>query len=234
MSSIDSSKTMAIIGSIFLIIGGIPFVPYLGILSLVGIILLMMAIKGFSKYYQDPPMYDNALKGIINYIIAAIALLVAFALLATSIFSFMSVFFVGIGIIGIIGFVVALIVAFIFYIMAARRLRITLNDLAQRTGEHSFTTSGTLLYWGAILTIVFGIGAILIFISWIFAAIGFFSMKTAPIQPSYQQQPYGYAPPPSTPPPTQAAYPKFCPNCGAQVQSGQTFCPNCGKPVPPT
>jgi uncharacterized membrane protein len=230
MSSIDSSKTMALIGAIFLIIGGIPFVPYLGILSLIGIILLMMAIKGFSQHYQDPPMYDNALKGIINYIIAAIALLIAFALLAASIFSFMSVFAFGLGIIGIIGFVVALVVAFIFYVMAAKHLRITLNDLAQKTGEHSFTTAGTLLYWGAILTIVFGIGAILIFISWIFAAIGFFSMKTT--QPVYQQQPYAYTPPPPTPP-TQAAT-RFCPNCGAQVQLGQAFCPNCGKPLPPS
>jgi uncharacterized membrane protein len=233
MSSLESSKTMALIGTILLIIGGIPFVPYVGILSLVGIILFMMAIKGFSQYYQDPPMYDNALKGIIYYIIAAISLLVAFALLAGSIFSFMSVVAIGLGIIGIIGFFVALLVAFIFYIMAAKRLRITLNDLSQKTGEHSFATAGTLLYWGAILTIVFGLGAILIFISWIFSAISFFSMKTAPTQPTSQQQPYGYTPSPPTPTPTQAAT-RFCPNCGAQVQTGATFCPSCGKPLPPS
>ncbi len=233
MSTIDSSKTMAIIGSILLIIGGIPFVPYLGILSIVGIILLIMAIKGFSQYYQDPAMYDNALRGVIYYIIAAIVLAVSIGLLWASIASFMTVFLVGLGILGIIGFIVALVIAFIFYIMAAKRLRLTLNSLAQRTGEKSFETAGTLLWWGAILTIVF-IGGILIFIAWIFATIGFFSMKTPPPQP-YGQQPYGYPqPPPATtqPPPTAQAT-RYCPNCGAPVQPGTTFCPNCGKQLPP-
>ena len=93
-------------------------------------------------------MYNNALRGIIYYIIAAISLLVGFALLAGSIFSFMSVVAIGLGIVGIIGFVVAIVVAFIFYVMAAKRLRITLNDLAQRTGEQSFATAGKPLYLG--------------------------------------------------------------------------------------
>ncbi len=233
MSTIESSKTMAIIGSILLIIGGLgTFTGYLGILSLVGIILLMMAIKGFSQYYQDPPMYDNALRGIIYYIIAAITLAIAFGVFTLSIASFMSFVLVGLGIVGIVVFVVLLVVAFVFYIMAAKRLRMTLNDLSQKTGEHSFQTAGTLLYWGAILIIVFGIGAILIFIAWIFAAIGFFSMKT-PGQPVYQQQPYGYtSPPPTTAPPTAST--RYCPNCGAAVQAGTAFCPNCGKPLPPS
>lgn len=225
MSSVESSKSMAIIGSILLLIGG--FVPWAGfVLTIIGVFLLLSAIKGFSTYYQDPAMYDNAFKGFIYYIIAAIAFAVAFGLLIAG---FVSIFFIALG---IIGFIAALVVAFIFYVMAAKRLRTTLNDLAQRTGEHSFETAGMLLWWGAILTIIF-IGGILIFIAWIFVIIGFISMKT-PGQPVYQQQPSGYTPPPPTPPPTQATYPRFCPNCGAQVQAGQTFCPNCGKPLPTT
>jgi uncharacterized membrane protein len=233
-SSIESSKTMALIGSILLIIGGLgTFTGYVGILSLVGIILLMIGIKGFSQYYQDPAMYDNAYKGIINYIIAAIALIIAFVVGAGSILSFMSFVLIGLGIVGIIVFFVLLVVAWVFYIMAAKRLRATLNDLSQRTGEHSFHTAGTLLYWGSILIIAFGLGAILIFIAWIFSAIGFFQIKTGPAQPPQYQQQYGYTPQPPTPPPTQAAT-RFCPNCGAQVQTGATFCPSCGKPLPPS
>ena len=41
MCTIESSKTMAMVGSILLIVGGIPFAPYVGILSLVGVILLL-------------------------------------------------------------------------------------------------------------------------------------------------------------------------------------------------
>jgi hypothetical protein len=106
-------------------------------------------------------------------------------------------------------------------------LRKAFATLSQKTGEHSFETAGNLLWIGALLTIVFGIGLILIFIAWIFATIGFFAMKVS-------SQPIGYAPHP--PPPvtsTQTQATRYCPNCGAPVQPNTTFCPNCGKQLPP-
>jgi uncharacterized membrane protein len=217
MSSIESSKTMAMIGSILMILGGIPWAG--GILSVVGVILLLIAIKGFSSQYQDSEMYDNALRGFIYYIIAAIAFAVSFGFLAAG---FESIFFLAFG---IAGFIAGLVVAFIFYLMAAKRLRATLNSLSQKTGEKSFETAGMLLWYGAILSIIF-IGGILIFIAWIFATIGFFSMKTTG-QTYSTQQPY---PPP--PPPSSTQETRYCPNCGVPVQPGTVFCPNCGKQLP--
>jgi hypothetical protein len=126
---------------------------------------------------------------------------------------------------------ISLVVAFIFYLLMAINFRRVFNALEQRSGEHLFHTAGTLLWVGAILTIIL-VGAFLVWIAWLIAAIAFFSMKLPPAQPTYQQQ-YGYTPPPPTPPPTQAAT-RFCPNCGAAVQLGQAFCPNCGKPLPPS
>ncbi len=223
MSSMESSKTMAMIGSLLMVIG--TFIPYGGAaVEIIGIILLMMALKNFSNYYQDPAMFQNALTGIIFYVIAAIAAAVALGSLALGA---ASIFLLGLG---IIIFIAALIVAFIFYVLAASRLRRTFNDLAQRTGEQSFRTAGTLLWIGAILTIVF-VGLILIFIAWIFATIGFFSMRT-PTQPT-QQQPYGYTPPPPTAASSSTAASRYCPNCGSPVDATATFCPNCGKPLPP-
>ena len=73
--------------------------------------------------------------------------------------------------------------------------------LAQKSGEHSFETAGNLLWWGAILTIVFGIGLILIFIAWIFATIGFFSIKTT-TQPTQTMDTMLLLPPP---PPTMTS-----------------------------
>jgi uncharacterized membrane protein len=209
---------MALVGAILLIISPVTY----GVGGVIGIILLLMSFKGFSNYYQDPEMYQNAVKGVINYIIALVALGVAFAGLTI-------MFTILLFIVGLAMLIVGLIVAFIFYVRAAKSLRLIFNALAQRTGEHSFETAGYLLWLGAILTIVF-VGAILIFIAWIFAAIGFFSMKTTP-QP-YSQQPYGYAPPPPPPPTAQPAQSgNFCPNCGAPIQAGSTFCTSCGKPL---
>ena len=216
MSTVESSKTMAMIGSILLVIGSLA--PYAGIaVAIIGIILLLMGIKGFSEFYQDPEMYQNALRGIINYIIGSIFWAIALIGLITMLTVILFV-------VGLAMFVVGLIFAFIFYMQAARRLKQTFNDLAQKTNEHSFETAGTLLWWGAILTIVF-VGAILIFVAWIFAAIGFFSMRT-PGQP----QSYGYTqPPPPPPPPTASTATRYCPNCGAPADQNATFCPNCGK-----
>ena len=102
-------------------------------------------------------------------------------------------------------------------------MRKSFNSLAQKSGEHMFETAGTLLFVGAILTIVL-VGFLLIFIAWIMATIAFFSIKVP-------QQSYGYAPPPTATPTIQST--RFCPNCGAPVDANATFCPHCGKQLPP-
>ncbi len=98
---------------------------------------------------------------------------------------------IGFGV-GLIAFFAGLIVAFVFYILAASHLRRTFNTLAQKSGEASFTTAGNLLWWGSILSIVL-VGFVLILIAWIFATIGFFTMKT-PQQQSYNPQQYAHSP----------------------------------------
>lgn len=223
MSNVESSKTLAGVGSILLILS---IVPYAGaVLGIIGIILLLIGIKGLASYYQNNEIYQNSLTGVIFYIIALIAAAVAVVAL---VIGFASI--IGFAV-GIIVFILALIVAFVFYLLAAMHLRKTFDVLAQKSGEQSFATAGTLLWWGAILTIIF-VGLILIFIAWIFSTIGFFSMRLQPQQP-YASQPYGYTPP-TTPPvaqPTQAT--RYCPNCGAPVEPNTAFCPHCGKQLPP-
>ena len=215
MSSLESDKNLAGIGSILLIF---PFV------SIIGIILVFIGMKGMSEYYKEPGIYQNALSGLIFGIIGSVAFAAGIVLaFAVGVFTF------GFGaLIIVFG---ALVVVFVFYLLMAMHFRQAFSLLAQRTGEQSFNTAGNLLWWGAILTIIF-VGLILIFIAWIFATIGFFSMRLQPQQP-YASQPSGYTPP-STPPvaqPTQAT--RYCPNCGAPVEPNTAFCPHCGKQLPP-
>ena len=221
------SKTLAMEGSILTILGAVPYVGW--ILGIIGVILLLRAMKEFANYYQDNEIYQNSLTGVKYYIVALIALAVAGAgfVIGFAINNFPTTFGVG-NAIGIAVGAAFLIVAFVFYVLAASHLRKTFNTLAQKTGEHSFETAGTLLWVGAILTII-GIGVLLIFIAWIFAVIGFFTMK-GPQQQPYASQPYSYIPPTTTAP-TQAA--RFCPNCGSPVALDATFCPHCGKQLPP-
>ena len=128
------------------------------------------------------------------------------------------------GLFAILAVIVALIVAFVFLLIMASYFRSSFNALAEKSGQHLFRTAGTLLFWGAVLTIVFFIGLALIFIAWIIATIAFFSI-------SVPTQPYTYTPPPSTAAPTQPT--RFCPNCGSPATQDDTFCRHCGKQLPP-
>ncbi len=179
------SKTLAGEGAILLLLGLVPTVGW--VLGIVGIVLLLKAMKELSYYYQDESIYQNAWTGLKYYIVALIAIgvaagvgIVSFA--AAGLFAG-ATFALTAGVIGgIISILSGLVVAFIFYVLAAGHLRKVFNTLSQKSGEHNLETAGTLLWIGSILTII-GIGLILIFISWIFATLGFFGMKPKEYQP---------------------------------------------------
>jgi len=196
------SKTLAVEGSILLLLGLVPTVGW--VLGIIGIVLLLKATKELSYYYQDESIYRNAWTGLKFYVVAllaaAVAIGIGIASFATAGLFAGASFTLSSGIIGgIIAILAGLVVAFVFYLLAAINLRKAYETLAQKTGESSFNTAGTLLLIGACLTII-GVGLILIFISWIFVILGFSSMKSKDYQP-YQQN--GYYTTPSTTQPTQ-------------------------------
>jgi len=199
------------------------FIPGLGI---IGIILLFIGMKRLSEYYNDPSIYQQAIKGLIFGIIGGIA---ASALSVTSLMSWFTIA-PATGLLAAVGTiiitVVILIVAFVFYLLMAMNFRRAFNTLAARSGEHGFQTAGTLLFWGAVLTLI-GVGLLLIWIAWLVAALAFFALK-----PTQTPPPYGYAAPTASPPPTQAS--RYCPHCGTSVDPSATFCPNCGQQLPPS
>ncbi len=216
MSSLDSNKNLAGIGSLLLIF---PFV------SIIGIILLFIGMKGLSENYKDESIYHHAVSGLIFLIIAVIAIAVAVPLFSLGAFSVFTFGPFGVGF-GFFALLLLAIIVFVFYLLAAINLRKSFNSLAQQSGEHMFETAGTILFVGAILTILFFIGLVLVFVAWIILTIAFFSIKVP-------QQQYAYAPPPtaSPAPPTQAT--RFCPNCGAPQDANSTFCSHCGRQLPP-
>jgi uncharacterized membrane protein len=218
--SLESGKTLAGIGSILLIFSAIPVV------GIVGIILLAIGLKQLSEYYRDENIFRSAIWGVIFGIIGIIALSVGvfgsiFTSVATSVATGS-----GLGIIfGALAFIAVLVITFIFFILMAVNFRRCLNALADRSGESLFRTAGTLLFYGAFLTIII-IGVVLIFIAWLIATIAFFSIKTRP-------QPAAYAAPPPTTQPPIVQGTRYCPNCGSPADASATFCPHCGKQLPP-
>jgi uncharacterized membrane protein len=225
------SKTLAMEGSILTILGLVPYVGW--VLGIIGIILLLRGMKEFANYYQDNSIYQNSLTGVKYYIVALIALAIAGAgfVVGFVINNFPTTLTFGIGnAIGLAVGIAFLIVAFVFYVLAATHLRKTFSTLSQKTGEHSFETAGTLLWIGSILTII-GVGVLLIFVAWIFAIIGFFTMKSPQQQQPYASQPYENTPTSAQSSAGSSQVQSYCSNCGAPLKPQSTFCSSCGKKV---
>jgi len=187
--SVESNKTLGGIGALLVAIGCV--VP---IVSIVGIILVLIALKGLAEYYNESSIYQNALYGLIFYIVAVIA---AAVILIGAFFGGMMGMAAGpditdpLAFIG--GIILALIVAFIFYLLGAIYFKRSFDSISEKSGEKMFGTAGLLMLLGAVLTIIV-IGLILLLIAWILAAVGFFSIKTPTTQPPAPAQP---PPPPA-------------------------------------
>lgn len=207
--SLESNKTLGGIGAILL---AIPF------LSLIGIILVLIAMKGLGEYYNDENIFKNALFGFIFGFVGVIAL-VAVILMFVFGFSTVSPIITDSTAIGFTGFglfIIAFIVLYVFSLVAAIFYKKSLDNLSEKSGEQMFSTSGLILLIGAAIPLV---GEILKFVAWILAAVGFFNIKKSTQIPESKE---------SVPSNNGK---QFCKYCGAPITSEATFCQKCGKKI---
>jgi len=199
--TLESSKTLGGIGAILMVVGFLGFfgIPYAGVISLIGIILVLIALKGMADHYQESGIFNNALYGVITFIVGIVAfvgvvVVMIFMAIATAIdwtdpLSIQAYFMDLNNLWAVLGAAIAaLVVLFIFLIISAIFVRKSLDGLAAKSGEKIFGTAGLLWLIGAVLSIIL-VGFILIWISWILIAIGFFSIKTTTAQPAMEQPP---------------------------------------------
>ena len=215
LMSLESNKTLGGIGAILL---AIPF------LNLIGIILVLIAMKGLADYYNENDIFQNALYGFFFGIIGVIALIVVIVM-----------FVIGVAVTapvtaplaGIVLLVISLVVMYIFSLLGALFYRKSLNILSEKSTEKMFETAGLLLLIGAAIPII---GEILKFIAWILAAVGFFSIKTPTTQMPAAVPPSAPTPPPAPSVPVSAEK-KYCRYCGTENSTDAVFCEKCGKKI---
>jgi uncharacterized membrane protein len=198
----ETNKTLGGVGAILMFIGVIPFFAYSMVISLIGLILLLIAMYGLANYYQESGIFNNALYGVITAIVGGIATVaVVFIALVDFLsalgFSFADMAYwsteftqmdwtaVGFSIIGdfVAYILLALVVLFVFVIITAILLRKSLGLLSTKTGVGLFGTTGLLILIGAVLTIIV-VGLLLIWIATLILAIAFFQMKPQQSQPA--------------------------------------------------
>ena len=204
--TLDSNKTLGGVGALLMVIG--PFLGvYTGVLGLIGLILVLIALKGLSDHYTEGGIFNNALYGIIIAILGGAVFIAVIVVTAVGLLSALGIEVATWGdwavfqqinwqnlvtwdilwphIAAIFG---SLIVLFVFVVVAAIFLRRSLTILSAKTGINMFSTTGLLTLIGAVLTII-GVGFILLWVALILLTVAFFSIKTQPTQP-----------PPTTPP----------------------------------
>ncbi|MCW3980566.1 MAG: DUF996 domain-containing protein [Candidatus Bathyarchaeota archaeon] len=211
---VETSKNLGGIGAILIALGPLGFfgTPYAGLLSLIGVILVLIAMKGLSDHYNEAGIFNNILYGFVTTIVGfvvTVGVVVSSFLMslsdlgindwtdATEWTGAIQEGFMDFSV--LINFIVAVILAvvvlFVFLVISSILYRKSFNTLAEKSGVGMFSTVGLLMLIGAILTIV-AIGLVLIWVAIILLAVGFFSIKRTPTQP-----------PPPAPEPTAAPSP---------------------------
>jgi len=198
--TLESSKTLGGIGALLMVIG--PFLGvYTGVLGLIGLILVMIALKGLSDHYNEGGIFNNALYGAILAIIGGVVFVAVIVVAAVGLLSALGIHWSTLSdpaalssinwqeivnfdilwphIAAILG---SFVVLFIFVVVASIFLRRSLTLLSAKTGVELFGTTGLIILIGAVLTII-GVGLILIWVALILLTVAFFSIKTQPAQP---------------------------------------------------
>ena len=220
--TIESNKTLGGVGALLMFIGIFPYINTAGIVELIGAILVLVALHGFANIYSEKGIFNNAIYSIVIGIVGVVsAVAVGFAIVLPSIKDFLLKIYPSwngswsslqslsgmtpvtsnITRSDVLPFIataiVIVVILWIFAILAAFFLRRSLRQLSTKTSVGLFSTAGLLLLIGAALIIIFGIGAILMWIATLILAIAFFTMKPQEAQPQPPMVTAG--PPPPTP-----------------------------------
>ena len=193
----ESSKNLSAVGALLIVIGAVIgfAVDFSGILSLVGVILLLIGLKGLATFYKEEGIFNNALYSVIVAIggcvigVGVIAFSAVSALadigldwaniedwanVGTDVGTYFTDFNVD-AIVSLLGaLLVGLVIFYIVMIVSMFFLRKSMNQLSTKTGISLFSTAGILVLIGAVIPVI---GLLIIWIGFVLATVALFQMK---------------------------------------------------------
>tara|TARA_B100000315_G_scaffold251640_1_gene286823 strand:- start:101 stop:784 length:684 start_codon:yes stop_codon:yes gene_type:complete len=224
MSTLGQAKVLGGVGSILGLLG---FTPYAGpVLSIVGFVLLLVAINSISNAVGDRSIFNNM---IIATVLGIVGLVVGALTVFGSILGLVGLTSFNWNLMGsqpwdatpisgdfgdIAGFIFAiilgLVIIWIFVLISSVFLRKSYDSISDKLNVKMFRTAALLYLIGAALTIVL-VGFIIIFVAKILMIVAFFSMPDE--VPNKSATPSG----------------RMCPGCGRPIDMASQFCEHCGK-----
>lgn len=185
MGKLNEAKIFGGIGAILTLLG---FIPWIGpIFNIVGLVLIILAVKYISDVTKDSSIFKNYL---INFICWIIAIGVTIFIIAGSFFAVGGFDFISeleneeitdfesfIDYFGdlIAGVVAALVIGWVVLVIGAVYLRRSYNSIADHTHVDIFRTTGTVFFIGALTTIIL-VGFLILIIGTILEIVSFFSL----------------------------------------------------------
>jgi len=201
---LSTAKVLGGVGSILVMLTVVHWA-----VGIAGLVLLFIAFKKLSDYYNKPEIFKNAMISLIlqivgivifGVLIASAIIRLFFGLLGVKFTPFTQISTLPINYANIVWIpykrflmqiLLGLVLMFVFLIISAVFFRRALNTLAEVTGQSLFGTAGLLYLIGSCLSIIV-VGGIVIFVSYIILTIAFFTMeekkqtKSAPASPVVQ------------------------------------------------
>jgi uncharacterized membrane protein len=200
--TLQSSKTLGGIGALLMVISPFLISGFTLLVGLIGLILVLIAMKGLADHYMDAGIFNNSLYGVIISIIGVVIFIAALFVTALSFLTnflgvdlstaiadptvFSNIDWVNLLTVNDImefaaGIIISVVILFVFAILAAIFFRKSLTTLSAKSRVGLFGTTGLLLLIGAVLTII-AIGLLLIWIALILLTVSFFQLKEEPAQ----------------------------------------------------
>jgi uncharacterized membrane protein len=194
--NLESSKTLGGIGAILMFVGVLPTINFMGIMEIVGLILVLFALRNFANSYREGGIFKNAIYGVAVAVVGAIIVgVLAVAVVLSNIKDLLTQLYPGwngdwstlqgmtvntttfdptniFPLIG--GLLIVLVIAWVFVIIASFFIYRSLKQVSNKSNLGLFGTAGLILLIGAIIPLI---GLILMWVSALILAIAFFTLK---------------------------------------------------------
>lgn len=160
-------RSVKIMGGIGAILSLVVFVPFL---SLPGLVLVLFALKKISDETKRRTIFKDFLIGVIFTIVAVLLVFLV------RVFTSLSAADEGFEGFELEAFFFAFLLCWVVLVIGASFIKMSFEAVADVTGEYKFATAGKLIFWGAVLLIVYFLGGIVLWIGGIIEAVAFFSL----------------------------------------------------------
>jgi uncharacterized membrane protein len=202
MATLGQAKTLGGVGALLALIGGFAGAPG-GIVSIIGFILVLIAVKYVADVLGDQTIFNNMIIAVVLLIIGFVALIAivlsaVYSYIGFGSFSFTPATTHPANLVALITtIIIGLIVAWVFFLIASIFLKRSYDTIGARLNVGTFHTTGLLYLIGAATTIIL-VGFIIVFIAEILQIVAFFSIpEQMPMAPQPMPGQMG-TPPPST------------------------------------